>query len=824
MLKLLSLFGLIGLAFILTYELEAASWPVPESVIKKNPLIEAKVKEILNSMTIEEKVAQMIQAEIKHIKPEDLKTYPLGSILNGGGSFPNNNKFSKAADWVALADSYYNSSIQSGKGIPLIWGTDAVHGHNNLVGATLFPHNIGLGATNNEKLIEEIGKATALEVLSTGVDWIFAPTVAVVRNDRWGRAYEGYSEDPLIVKKYAEHMIYGIQGKSNNILNENHLLATAKHFIGDGGTVDGIDQGNNTSSEDELIRLHAQGYVSALSAGAQTVMASFNSWNGIKVHGYKYLLTDVLKEKMNFDGFVIGDWNGHGQIPGCRNDSCAQAINAGVDMLMAPEDWKKLFYNTLEQVKNGEIKKSRIDDAVSRILRVKIRYGLFELSSPSFRKHAGSEKYIGSPEHRSIARQAVRESLVLLKNKNNILPLQAQSKILVTGSGADNIGKQNGGWTLSWQGTGNSNADFPGATSIFSGIKQATLLGGGQAILSLNGEFQSRPDVAIVVFGEDPYAEGQGDIKNLYYGERYPDDLKLIQKLKSQNIPVISIFLTGRPLWINPELNASDALVVAWLPGSEGAGVSDVLIRKPDGSINFDIKGKLSFSWPLHANQVTLNKDDLDYKPLFPYGYGLTFYDTDNLTDNLSENPFPAGNSTDPRNELLIFNGRPTSMFRTFVTDEAGMKKELLGGIGESTNKTVKSIAVDRLIQEDSRQLSFDGKGAGAYFFESIDLLDISSFTESNGALTFYLRRDNEAQGPIELSMNTSTLDLEHFVNKDKINQWQEVIIPLQCFTKIGLDPSNIKTIFSLSTNGQTKVSVSLIKIISKSNFSACSH
>lgn len=822
MLKLLSLFALIGLAFILTYELEAASWPVPESVIKKNPLIEAKVKEILNSMTIEEKVAQMIQAEIKHIKPEDLKTYPLGSILNGGGSFPYNNKFSKAADWVALASTYYNASIQSGKNIPIIWGTDAVHGHNNLVGATLFPHNIGLGATNNEKLIEEIGKATALEVLSTGVDWIFAPTVAVVRNDRWGRAYEGYSEDPLIVKKYAEHMIYGIQGKNNNILNENHLLATAKHFIGDGGTVDGKDQGNNTSSEDELIRIHAQGYVSALSAGAQTVMASFNSWNGIKVHGYKYLLTDVLKQKMNFDGFVIGDWNGHGQIPGCRNDSCAQAINAGVDMLMAPEDWKKLIHNTLEQIKNGEIKKSRIDDAVTRILRVKIRYGLFELSSPSFRKHAGSEKYIGSPEHRSIARQAVRESLVLLKNKNNILPLQANSKILVAGSGADNIGKQSGGWTLSWQGTGNSNADFPGATSIFSGINQATLLGGGQAILSSNGEFQTRPDVAIVVFGEDPYAEGQGDIKNLYYRERYPDDLKLIQKLKSQNIPVISIFLTGRPLWINPELNASDAFVVAWLPGSEGAGISDVLIRKPDGSINFDIKGKLSFSWPLHANQDNLNKDDLDYKPLFPYGYGLTFNDTDDLNDNLSENPFPDGNNTDPRSELLIFNGRPTSIVKTFVIDEAGIKKELFGGIGESTNKVIKSIAIDRLIQEDSRQLSFDGKESGTYFFESNEHIDISSFGESNGALMFYLRPDMEVQGPIELSMNTSTIHLENLINENMINQWQEISIPLKCFTKIGLDLSKMKRIFSLSSKGNAKLSISLIKIISKSNFTTC--
>ncbi len=611
------------------------------SAVQKDSKIEAKIEEIVGEMTLEEKVAQIIQAEIKFISPKDIESYPLGSILNGGGSFPNNDKQAKASDWVSLAESFHSESLKHGMKIPIIWGTDAVHGHNNVHGATLFPHNIGLGAAQNPKLIEQIGRATAKEVLATGIDWIFAPTVAVVRNDRWGRTYESYSEDPKIVKSYAASMVYGLQGRGDEILSRDHVIATAKHFIGDGGTQDGVDQGDTIVSEQELLSLHAQGYISAINAGVQTVMASFNSWNGLKMHGHKYLLTDVLKGKMKFDGFVIGDWNGHGQVKGCRNDSCAEAINAGVDMLMAPEDWKALYHNTLAQVKNGEIPQTRLNDAVTRILRVKMRYGAFELEAPSKRRHAGKSKIIGSVEHKALARQAVRESLVLLKNKNNILPLSANTNVLVAGSGAHNIGKQSGGWSLSWQGTGNTNDDFPEATSVYDGFKKTLLKGGGKAALSVNGEFEDKPDVAVVVFGEEPYAEGQGDIENLYYGSRYQGDLKLLKKLRSQNIPIISIFLTGRPLWINPELNASDAFVVAWLPGTEANGIADVLIKDANGNIDFDFKGKLSFSWPSHANQVSINIGDKDYQPLFPYGFGLTYADKDKLGDNLSENPFP---------------------------------------------------------------------------------------------------------------------------------------------------------------------------------------
>jgi beta-glucosidase len=818
--SMLKLLFFIGLFF--AFEIPAVTWPGTSSVIKKDPMIELQIKNILNSMSIEEKVAQMIQAEIKFITPDDLKQYPLGSILNGGGSFPNDNKLSKISDWVNLADSFYNASINSGKNIPIIWGTDAVHGHNNVIGATIFPHNIGLGATNNPKLIEKIGEATALEVLATGIDWVFAPTVAVVRNDRWGRTYEGYSEDPGIVKKYAESMINGLQGKSHNILNQNHLIATAKHFIGDGGTQDGTDQGDNTSNEDELISIHAQGYITAINAGAQTVMASFNSWKGMKLHGHKYLLTDVLKGKISFDGFVVGDWNGHGQVPGCQNDSCPQAINAGVDMLMAPQDWKSLFNNTVRQIKNGEIELSRIDDAVTRILRVKIRYGLFDLGKPSKRKHAGDEKMVGAQYHRDVANQAVRESLVLLKNTNNILPLNANSNVLVAGSGADNIGKQSGGWSITWQGTGNTNSDFPGGSSIYSGIENAIKRGGGKVNLSLTGEYTSRPDFAIVVFGEEPYAEGQGDLLNLFYGIKYSNDIELLKKIKSQGIPVVSIFITGRPLWINPELNASDAFVVAWLPGSEGKGVSDVLIRKNNGKVNFDFKGKLSFSWPNHALQTDLNLGDKNYKPLFPYGFGLNYSTRCNLGDNLSENPFPQGDEPGSSDKIDIFIGRPVSPFKTYVSDSGNSKKEIVAGIGESANLVVKSMAVDKETQEDARQITFNGTETGSYFFESDKQVNLSHYSDTNGALSFYLRRDSSTSGPLMLEMNQASLDITHLVGQLKPKEWTKLTVPLSCFTSRGLDLRSLKRSFAIVTNGSATISLANIKVDAKSISTIC--
>lgn len=615
-------------------------WPRVTSPVPADPRTEAKIAELLKRMTIEQKVGQMVQAEIRDVTAEDVRKYRLGSILNGGGAFPNNNKHAAVGDWVALADRFYDASMDTSGGapaIPIIWGTDAVHGHNNVLGATLFPHNIGLGAAGNPDLIQRIGEVTALEVAATGIDWTFAPTLAVVRDDRWGRTYEGYSEDPQIVRAYAERMTMGLQGKAGTaaFLDGRHVIATAKHFIGDGGTHLGIDRGDNLSTEQQLRDVHGQGYFSALGAGAQTVMASYNSWRGWKLHGQEYLLTDVLKKQLGFDGPVVSDWDGVDEVQGCSKDSCAQAINAGVDMIMVPTQWKPFLQNTLTQVKNGMIPEARIDDAVTRILRLKYRAGLFEKGKPSSRPLANQRELVGAAEHRAVARQAVRESLVLLKNKNGLLPLQPRSKVLVAGSGADNLSKQTGGWSVTWQGTENTNADFPGSTSVLAGIRAAVGKAGGTVEYDVAGEFSKRPDVAIVVFGEEPYAEGAGNLKTIDYVSPADADLHLLKKLRSAGVPVVAVFFSGRPMWINPELNASDAFVAAWLPGTEGGGVADVIFRAASGKVNHDFKGKLSFSWPKRSGQPDLNRNDARYDPLFAYGFGLTYRDKDRLGDDL---------------------------------------------------------------------------------------------------------------------------------------------------------------------------------------------
>jgi beta-glucosidase len=610
------------------------TWPQIKSPVAVDAQLEARIVSLLKQMTVEQKIGQMVQPDIRNVTPDDVREYRLGSILNGGGAFPGNNKYASVSDWVALADQFYDASMTTGEGapaIPIVWGTDAVHGHNNVVGATLFPHNIGLGAMNNPDLIQRIGEVTAIEVAVTGIDWTFAPTVAVVRDDHWGRTYEGYSEDPEIVRSYAGRMVRGIQGPPGtpSFLAADRVLATAKHFMGDGGTERGVDRGNNVSAEQALFDLHGQGYVAALEAGVQTVMASYSSWQGWKLHGHRYLLTDVLKSKLGFDGILVSDWDGVDEVQGCSKDKCADAINAGIDMIMVPTDWKAFIANTVAQVKAGDIPQARIDDAVARILRVKLRAGMFEKGRPSARPLSNKSALLGSAEHRAVARQAVRESLVLLKNNKGILPLRRDVKVLVAGQGADNIGKQSGGWSVSWQGDGNSNKDFPGGTSVFAGVKSVA----SSTVLSVDGSYAQKPDVAVVVFGEDPYAEYFGNVKSIDYPGT---EVALLRKLKGAGIPVVSVFLSGRPLWVNPELNASDAFVAAWLPGTEGGGIADVIFRSASGSIEHDFRGKLSFSWPRDPAQIPLNRNDATYEPLFAYGFGLTYVDRDTLGDALS--------------------------------------------------------------------------------------------------------------------------------------------------------------------------------------------
>ena len=622
-----SLTASLGVTGCSSSEAAAATWPAVKSPIKQDPTIESKIDDWLTKMSIEQKVGQMIQAEIKSISPDDAAKYHIGSILNGGGSWPTDKADGPLGAWLNLANLFYGASMDTGDdrlAIPIMWGTDAVHGHNNVIGATIFPHNIGLGAANNPELMRDIGTATAREVAVTGIDWTFAPTVAVARDARWGRTYESYSSDPKIVADLTKELILGIQGHPalDNFLSEQKIIATAKHFVGDGGTAAGDDQGDTILSEEDLFKIHGQGYVQALGVGTQTVMASFSSWNGQKLHGHKYLLTDVLKGRMGFDGLIVGDWNGHEQIEGCTKMSCPQAINAGIDLIMVPEDWKAFLENTVKQVKSGEIAMSRIDDAVRRILRVKYRAGMFVSGKPSEHRLAGRAKLLGHADHRNVARQAVRESLVLLKN-DGVLPLDPASNILVTGSGADNPVMQSGGWTVTWQGRDletrilNPLDYYKGHTTISAGLSDAIKEARGSLITDADS---AKIDAAIVVFGEEPYAEFEGDLASLDFDLANNTDFKIIQDLKAKNIPVVSVFITGRPRGVDAAIEASDAFVAAWLPGSEGAGVADVLLSNTQGKPAYNFKGSLPFNWPQNgsSNPITTSTK-------YKFGYGLTY-------------------------------------------------------------------------------------------------------------------------------------------------------------------------------------------------------
>ena len=800
-------------------------WPTLDIEVKRSDEDEARVKSLLANMTLEQKIAQMIQPEIRDISVEDMRQYGFGSYLNGGGAFPNNNKHSTPQDWIALAESMYQASIDAsldGSSIPTMWGTDAVHGHNNVVGATLFPHNIGLGAANNPALIEKIAQVTATEVMVTGIDWVFAPTVATVQDDRWGRTYESYSENPQIVHDYSRAIVRGLQGApGKDFLGDDRVISTVKHFIGDGGTVGGDDQGNNIDSEKDLFEIHGQGYVGGLTAGAQSVMASFNSWHGAKLHGDKYLLTDVLKDKMGFDGFVVGDWNGHGQVKGCDNTNCPQAVNAGLDIYMVPTDaWKPLYENLIQQVKDGVIPMSRIDDAVTRILRVKVRAGLFEKPSPAMRQFSGKTELIGQESHREIAKQAVRESLVLLKNEGQLLPLKPNMNVLVAGDAAHNIGKQSGGWTITWQGTNNVNEDFPGGSSIFDGIQQQVSAAGGTATLSeaaedINGP--DKPDVAIVIFGEEPYAEGHGDRVHLDYQRGSKSDLALLKKLKAANIPIVSVFISGRPLWVNAELNASDAFVAAWLPGSEGDAVADVLFTDQTGAIQNDMSGRLSFSWPATPTQATVNLNDEDYAPLLPYGFGLSYGDKSTLSSNLNEDYEVSAKDSSGR---AIFTGTMQQPWELWLMSGSNMQ-----AVSASTASLdgLKYRTVDRLVQEDAFRLSFEASESGSGIqiaSKSFFREDMFAQTKNKAVLSVMVKTESDIPDGVLLGMNCESegdsagscrgqLDISDTLRKLTPNTWSEINIDVRCFIEQGVKFENMVAPFQLTSKQKLSLSIS---------------
>lgn len=782
-----------------------ALWPTAASPAAiTNAATEARITALLAHMSLEEKVGQTIQADIGAIKPEDLRRYPLGGLLAGGDSSPGGDKHATPATWVTFLDGFRAVASETRPGhtpIPILFGIDAVHGHQRIIGATIFPHNIGLGAARDPDLVRRIGAATAEEVAATGADWTFAPTVAVPRDVRWGRSYEGFASEPEVVRSYADQITLGVQGelRAGRPLAPGHIVGSAKHFLADGGTLGGKDQGDAVISESDLVRLHAQGYPPAIDAGILTVMASFSSWNGQKHTANHSLLTDVLKERMGFQGFVVGDWNAQGEVPGCRNDDCPAAINAGLDMYMAPDSWKGLFDNTLAEVKSGQIPISRLDDAVRRILRVKFKAGLFQPDRP----YEGRFDRLGSADHLALAREAVRKSLVLLKNNGGLLPIRASAKVLVAGDGADNIGKQSGGWTISWQGQGNINADFPHGQSIWVGIEQAVKAGGGQAELAPDGRFHNRPDVAIVVFGENPYAEFMGDVATVAYQPEGKRDLALLKSLRAQGIPIVSVFISGRPLWTNPEINASNAFVAAWLPGMAGGGVADVLFRRPDGAIDHDFTGKLSYPWPRRANQAPLDAGVPAADPLFPYDYGLSY-----------ARPLPvAVLSEDPGTTLAGPN-----VGRYFTAGHA------IAPWSMTTTGALNLQPIDAGAQENARLVTWTGEGELAFAGPAVDL---SRQTTGALFLSIRYRLDATATAPVTLSMGCGvncggSIDVTPTMSVPPDGQWRTLSIRLSCFMAAGARMDHIVSPFRVSAKGNLTLAFSDVRLLSNAGDAAC--
>jgi len=589
--------------------------------------IQDRVEDLLVRMTLAEKIGQMTLVEKNSIKDKDITDKFIGGLLSGGGGYPSRNT---PEGWSEMVNGFQEYALRTRLGIPLIYGVDAVHGHGNLRGATIFPHNIGLGATRDPDLVERIGRTTAVEMAATGIYWNFAPVVAVPQDIRWGRTYEGYSENTELVSKLGAAYIKGLQnvGSSPNLSAPTTVLATPKHFVGDGGTAWGssdtfimqqfmLDQGVTDVDEATLRAVHLSPYVAAIDTGAMSIMVSFSSWGGMKMHAQKYLLTDVLKGELDFKGFLVADWQGIDQIPGDYCSDIVTSINAGLDMIMVPYDYDAFINGLTKAVNNGDVPLERIDDAVRRILTVKFQLGLFE------RPFADESllPLVRSDKHRELAREAVRKSLVLLKNDNNTLPLAKDTPLIfVAGQGANDIGIQSGGWTIEWQG---KPGNITPGTTILEAIRN-TVSENTIVLYNRWGQFDrvtdEIADVGIVVMGEMPYAEGVGDDEDLTLSE---GDIAVIERVRERSKKVVVILISGRPMIVTEHLDQWDAFIAAWLPGTEGQGAADVLFG------DYPFTGKLPYTWPRAMDQIPFDFDHMEptgpEAPLFPFGYGLGY-------------------------------------------------------------------------------------------------------------------------------------------------------------------------------------------------------
>ncbi|WP_051709993.1 glycoside hydrolase family 3 protein [Streptomyces sp. NRRL S-350] len=834
------------------------AWPRVASAIAPDPLVEQQVASILAQLTLEEKVGQLVQPELAQLTAEDIREYKIGSALNGAGIWPHGRRHATVRDWVELVDHFWTAAEQTWQDrpfrIPFMWATDAVHGHNNVHGATVFPHNIGLGAAGDPDLIRRIGTATAREVAATGMDWIFAPTVTNPRDRRWGRYYEGYGEDPALGHAYGQAMIEGLQGDLAALRTDQRVLATLKHWIADGGTADGRDRGTARCSEQVLRDIHAQGFLAGIRAGAQSVMVSFSSWEhpanydhtpdrgepyNHKVHGSRYLITDVLKNAVGFDGIVISDWDAHAEVSRCSAGDAGYAINAGLDVLMVAgrEAWQSVHRTAVAQVRAGVIPQERIDDAVSRVLRVKLRAGLWEKPRPSQRSLTvpGAPAVIGSPEHRALAREATRKSLVLLKHTPGLLPLPRAGRVLVTGSAADDLGKQCGGWTLTWQGDDLDRADLPGGATMADAVR--AVVGAADCTVdpapapTAPGEY----DVAVVCIGEDAYAEMRGTVRpwrSMGYADlkrSYARDLELLRRLRAAGVPTVTVLFTGRPLYCTEEINLSDAFVVAWLPGPYAGGVTDVLFAAEDGAPAHDFQGRLPSSWPRTRDASAVNAVPAhlpDYRvpaeetapegshtPLFPVGYGLSLHDPAPVGEPLPlHTPAPAPPAPRVGGPLRVLDAEGTA-YRLRVGGHNTWSREDV-----SLDKPMDCLIVHAtpFPTPDGTALRLRFKGNPAFVYAESPTgrpADLRGYLEGGAHVRFAVRVLQPPSAPLYLACHDDFpaqpgVDLTERLRAAGPTDWTTVSVPLTELAAVGTDLRHVDVPFMLYTDGTAELEV----------------
>ncbi|MEU8350061.1 glycoside hydrolase family 3 N-terminal domain-containing protein [Streptomyces sp. NPDC048845] len=841
-------------------------WPRVTSAVPADPAVEERVGAVLAQLTLEEKIGQMLQPELAELTPEDVTAYKLGSALNGAGIWPGGARHADPSDWVKTTDAYWEAAEAAYADrpfrIPFMWATDAVHGHNNVFGATIFPHNIGLGAARDPELLRRIGAATAREITATGMDWTFAPTVTTPRDRRWGRYYEGWSEEAEVVRAYAGEMVHGLQGGAEGLRTDRHVVSCVKHWVADGGTADGGDRGTCRSPEDLVRNIHAAGYFSGLEAGAQSVMVSFSSWDdpanydhspgtgepyNLKVHGSRYLITDVLKERMGFDGIVISDWDAHAEVSDCSIGDAGYVINAGVDVLMVAgrDAWRSVIERALAGVRSGVIPESRIDDAVRRVLRVKMRAGLWEKPRPRDRSTARETGVLGCAEHRALSREAARKSVVLLKNTGGVLPLDPGGRVLVTGSGADDIQKQTGGWTLTWQGNDVDLADLPGATTVAGAVRGIT----GDARCTVDPFPEriepERHDVALVVIGEDSYAEMRGTIKpwrSIGYADlkrSYARDLETLRRLREAGMRVVTVMLTGRPLYTTEEINLSDAFAVAWLPGTEGAGITDVLFGGPDGAPRYDFRGRLPASWPRSRTASAANRipphipgyrvppeeqaPEGEHEPLFPYGFGLSLDEPDP-----NRHPLPLDTARDDTPPPPATGPLPVLGGGSGTGPGYGFR---IGGhntwsrVDISFEEPTECLVVRSepgTAEDGGPALSLRFKGYPAFVYAQrrgpqSDPLDLRGHAAADGCLAFRVRVTERPSQPLYLACHDDYpaqpgLDLTERLSGLPEGSWAELSVPLSRLAELGMDLRHVDVPFMLYTEGTAEIAVADVR------------